>query len=188
MDMSFQLGAQNYHLNTKSNTLSNISIKLHRSKRGIEHSIRHGIVTQYFNRICLLLSSYSKKAAAPLLIHLLAPLLFAFSVPPFAPSRPRRSRTKRLSPLLIVLVLLVAAECPSVPRLWAAPTARARRHHPPGARKRNRDKTLSAAGRERNKFRWRRYCAGRVRPFMKTQLYYLRILRKACRELAFCIT
>ena len=54
LDMSFQLSAQNYHLNTKSNTLSNISIKLHRPKRGIEHSIQYDIVTQYFNRICLL--------------------------------------------------------------------------------------------------------------------------------------
>ena len=51
--MSFQLGAQNHRLNTKSNTESNISIKLHRPKSGIEHSIQYGIKSQYFNRICL---------------------------------------------------------------------------------------------------------------------------------------
>ena len=51
--MSFQLGAQNHRLNTKSNTESNISIKLHRPKSGIEHSIQYGIKSQYFNQICL---------------------------------------------------------------------------------------------------------------------------------------
>ena len=53
--MSFQLGAQNHRLNTKSNTESNISIKLHQPKSGIEHSIQYGIKSQYFNRICLLI-------------------------------------------------------------------------------------------------------------------------------------
>ena len=52
--MSFQLGAQNHRLNTKSNTESKISIKLQWPKSGIEHSIQYGIKSQYFNRICLL--------------------------------------------------------------------------------------------------------------------------------------
>ena len=53
LDMSFQLGAQNYRLNTESKTVSNISLELHQPKCGIERSIQYHIETQYLNRICL---------------------------------------------------------------------------------------------------------------------------------------